>query len=203
MAVGIAFPSNPDELLREATSRKEAGDLADAVSTLRRAYAAIKAGDVSYPVETFLRLPAYLQHAGHSREAWQVFKDLLDHGYSRQYTQPELLPMDHSAIYDKMRLFLQRASLAVPAVAYGILAHCSWAIGLERQHRTTELQNHISRPVVDKIVAKLLRKAGRGDAQQALCSLVADRLRDVPSLRLHELHTDINALLCVQTHEYA
>ena len=201
----VLFFSTPEaaDLLRRATLQKQAADLESAIASLRTAYEAIAGGQTSYPVETFLRLPAYLQEAGHSREAWQGYKDLLAHGYPHQYAIPTLIPMDHSAIYDKMRLFLQRAGLPVPAVAYGVLAHCSWAVGLYRQERMSELHNHIAEPAIQKLVAGLLKRAGRSDIQQTVCGIVVAHLRQVACLQLHDLFTEINSLLLVQPHEYA
>jgi tetratricopeptide (TPR) repeat protein len=142
------FENDPSKLLRKATAQKESGDIEGAITTLRQAYNAISKGQILYPIETFLRLPAYLQEAGHRDEAWRTYEKLLTDGYPHQLSTPDLIPMDHATIYDKMRLFLQREGSLIPAVAYGVLSHCSWAIGLYRQQRKAELRSHVTKSTI-------------------------------------------------------
>src|ERR1035441_609037 len=137
------FENDPSKLLRKATAQKESGNIEEAIATLRRAYNAISKGQTVYPIETFLRLPAYLQQAGHRDEAWQAYQKLLTEGCPLQLKMADLIPMYQSAIYDKMRLFLQREGSPIPAVAYGILSHCSFAVGLYRQNRKAKLQSYV------------------------------------------------------------
>src|SRR5258708_2090283 len=96
------------ELLKQATRERDEGNLDAAVETLRRAYGEIAQSYVAYSVDTFLRLPLYLQKAGRNDEAWREFNLLLTRGFPNQIQNLELLPMEHSQIFDKMRLFLQR-----------------------------------------------------------------------------------------------
>ena len=56
----------PDELLKQATAKKKAGDLESAIELLRKAYKEINKSSIVYPVKTFLRLPTYLQEMGRS-----------------------------------------------------------------------------------------------------------------------------------------
>jgi tetratricopeptide (TPR) repeat protein len=99
---------DPGQLLKQATARKQAGDLDRAVELLREAYKQIEQGNIGYPVDTFLRLPLYLQQAGRTDEAWQEFNLLLKRAQANEISSPEVAPMECSTIYDKMRLFLQR-----------------------------------------------------------------------------------------------
>jgi hypothetical protein len=121
--------ASADELLKVATQKRDAGDINAAIELLRRAYSEIASSHVSYPVSTFLRLPLYLQEAGCAGEAWKEFESLLTHAYPNQLRNSEVLPMEHSQIYDKMRLFLQREKRFDLAVRFGILSYMSWAVG--------------------------------------------------------------------------
>src|SRR5262245_45794184 len=104
----VPLGGNPDALLRAATAKKDEGQIDTAIQLLRQAYQLIALSSIQYPVETFLRLPLYLQRAGKADEAWAELNKLLTNGYPNQPASQQLLPMDHYVIYDKMRLFLQR-----------------------------------------------------------------------------------------------
>ncbi|MGM0583014.1 MAG: hypothetical protein ACQETL_20220 [Bacteroidota bacterium] len=99
---------DPKDLLKKATSKKKKGELDEAVSLLRRAYQKIAAGNTNHGINTFLRLPNYLQKAGNPEEAWNEYNKLLNNGYPNQLNDFSVITMEHSKIYDKMRLFLQR-----------------------------------------------------------------------------------------------
>lgn len=172
---------DPDVLLKEATARKDAGDLSGAIGLLREAYRAIKNIPTIYPVNTFLRLPLYLQQAKRNDEAWREFNSLLTHGYPNQTKSPGLLAMDHAIIYKKMRLFLQREGKSDLAVRFGILSYLSKAIGLHRQRRKDELTEYISRDAIQKTVSKLLKKAGKDSLVEQVVSEVQKRTVALPS----------------------
>jgi len=190
------FENDPNELLRKATSQRNSGNIEDAITTLQRAYKLIQSGQIIYPVETFLRLPAYLHEAGRREEAWQEYQQLLSEGCPNQL-MPDVIPMDQSIVYDKMRLFLQRDGLHDHAVAYGVLSYCSWAIGLYLQKRKDELQNHISQIEIDKLTHRLLKKANRLNTQEKISEIVFEKLNNVGSINLNELFADINSCLLV------
>jgi hypothetical protein len=162
---------------------------------LRRAYIAISKGQTVYPIETFLRLPAYLQEAGRRDEAWQAYEALLNNGYPLQLNNADLIPMYQSAIYDKMRLFLQREGSQIPAIAYGVLSYCSWAIGLYRQQRKAELRSHVTKAAIDKLINRLLKPANRLDTQKELSQQVYERLEDVENVKLDGIFAEVNSLL--------
>lgn len=123
------FRKDPDILLKKATSKKKEGDFDNAIKLLKLAYKEISKGPMVYPVDTFLRLPLYLQAAKRNDEAWREFNFLLTKGYPNQMSDLEFIPMDHSIIYDKMRLFLQREGKPELAIKFGIFSFLSWAIG--------------------------------------------------------------------------
>lgn len=65
-------------LLRESTAFKDAGQWQDAVACLYSAKALMLVSPVSYPAETWCKLPLYLQQAGMFAESMAEFQFLLD-----------------------------------------------------------------------------------------------------------------------------
>ena len=137
------FKEDPSKLLKKATSAKKSGNFEEAISLLRKAYKAISKNKLDYGVKPFLRLPLLLQEAGRPEEAWDEFHRLLTKGYPNQSKDPQLVPMNHSEIYDKIRLFLQKEERNDEAIKYGIFSHLSWASGLYLQKRRDEFKDFI------------------------------------------------------------
>ncbi|MGI8545112.1 MAG: hypothetical protein ACR2MD_16765, partial [Aridibacter sp.] len=160
------------DLLKMATEKKESGNVDEAIELLRKAYTAIGNDHIVYSVSTFLRLPLYLQKAGRNDEAWREFNLLLTRGYPNQIQNVELLPMEHSQIYDKMRLFLQRENKYDLAIRFGISSFISWAVGLHRQKRKSELKEYIERENIEVTVIALLRKAKKLKLKDKLTEVV-------------------------------
>ena len=73
---------------------------------LREAYRKIERGTITYPIDTYLRLPLFLFEAGHRDEAWMEYNRLLIDGIHGD--SPNVVPMNRSRVYDKMRLMLQK-----------------------------------------------------------------------------------------------
>jgi len=187
--------ADQDILLREATAKKGAGDINGAIDILRKAYHEISNGETIYPVSTFLRLPLYLQEAGRNDEAWREFNRLLTRGYPKQGANPEIIPMDWSVIYDKMRLFLQREGKNDLAVRFGILSHLSWAIGLHRQGRKPELKQHISKEAIEGATTKLLTKANKVDRLAEVVTVIQKQIDCMPEVDFSELAEAIDGIL--------
>ncbi|MEA3436837.1 MAG: hypothetical protein U9R43_10270, partial [Thermodesulfobacteriota bacterium] len=141
---GLFKKKDPSKLLKEATAAKQSGNIDEAISLLRAAYKVISKGDIDYGIKTFLRLPLYLQEAKRQEEAWTEFNNLLVKGIPNQSNDPQLVPMNHSEIYDKMRLYLQREGRNSEAVKFGIFSHFSWATGLFLQKRKSEFKGFVS-----------------------------------------------------------
>jgi len=150
--------NNADNLLKKATEFQKKGEMEKAIRLLRQAYTEIERSKIIYPVQTFLRLPMYLQEHRKTDEAWGEFNRLIMEGYPNQMKDPGLIPMDHSIIYDKMRLFLQREGKNDLAVRFGIFSHIYWAIGLHKQARRRELEEQLSSEALRELVQKLLKK---------------------------------------------
>lgn len=162
------FRKDPDKLLKAATKAKESGDLIKAISTLRDAYKAISKTEVSYPVETFIRLPLYLQEAGDGVSAWREFNEIIQGRFHRAYLDKDLVPLEQTTIYDKMRLFLQREDQPALAVAYGVASYFSSCVSLHKQKRLEELELRLTQDAVREVVSKLLKKAKMLDKLDSL-----------------------------------
>jgi len=187
--------NDPDTLLKEAAAKKNAGDLENAIRLLREAYKEISKGSIIYPVDTFLRLPLYLQEAQRNDEAWREFNLLLTRGYPNQMNNPELIPMDHSIIYDKMRLFLQREGKGKLAVRFGLFSYLSWAIGLYRQKRRDELKAYISKVTLEETIRKLLKKAEKENLVQKVSAIVEEKIKYLPNIDFGELAKRVDGII--------
>jgi hypothetical protein len=178
------------KLLKQATEQKRSGNIEGAIVTLKKAYeeaAILKDIDI----DAYLRLPMYYQEAGHTSEAWAKFIDLLENGYPGQIHAASLVPMTHSIIYDKMRLFLQRDKRAKEAVSYGIMSYISWATGLSRQNRTNELEHRKTAEKITEMITPLTKKAKCTDKLQPLTDITTKFLNQarLPSMAEVERET--------------
>ena len=95
------------KLMRAATALSDTDPNA-AVETFREAAALIPETETDYTVAPFLRVPRYLQQAGRQEEAWEEFQRLLKDGYPNMQQGKRAWHRMESAVYDQMRLFLQR-----------------------------------------------------------------------------------------------
>lgn len=178
------FKKDPDKYLREATAKKKAGDMDGAIESLREAYKIISKTSINYTIDPYLRLPLYLQQAGKNDEAWSEFNRLIVEGYPNQMKIRELIPMDHSAIYDKMRLFLQRENKPIESVKFGVLSHLSWGLGLYYQERKKELKTHISKSSIEAMLEGLLKKAKKPELRSELAKIIMLEIKEFPKIDL-------------------
>lgn len=185
--------SDPDNLLKKAAEFKRKGEIGKAVRLLRQAYAEIARGEIIYPVQTFLRLPMYLQELGKPDEAWGEFNRLILEGYPNQMKDPGLIPMDYSIIYDKMRLSLQRESKNDLAVRFGIFSHIYWLIGLHKQARRRELEEHLSSDTLRELVQKLLKKAKKSERVDELLAVISTHVARFPNIDFNAFAESIDA----------
>lgn len=183
------------DLLKKATAAHDAGDLDVAINLLRQAYSEMARGPVSYSVETFLRLPLYLQQARRDAEAWQEFNLLLTRGYPNQLDRPDASPMEQSCIYDKMRLCLQRQKHFDRAVRFGVLSLISWAIGLDRQQRREELDGYIDGENIEANILPLLVKAKKPHLKAEVVSLVVTETTHLRRVDLDFLGNRVDAVV--------
>jgi hypothetical protein len=183
------------ELLRGASQADYDAEFDRAIGLLRAAYVEIAKTGFDYTVKTFLRLPAYLQHAGKGREAWQEFDRLLAVGYPGMRQDPVMLPMTRSEIYQSMRLFLQRERRPVLAVGFEILAYVRRADSFRRQKRRREVGYMRAKSAIAEALRHHLKRAQRPDALSALTDYVRERLRFQPDLPDDFMLQQIRAML--------
>ncbi|MEO8165929.1 MAG: hypothetical protein ABI619_11100 [Betaproteobacteria bacterium] len=176
--------TDSDSLLKQATVQKRGGDIEAAIRTLRLAYKQIARGITTYSVGTFLRLPLYLQEAGRNDEAWAEFNRLIIEGYPNQLRDFSVQTMEHSKIYDKMRLFLHREGKNDEAIVFGVLSMLAWARGLHLQKRKGELAKLVSRNCIEATLKPLLKKAKKTARSDELVVLIVHEVRDHSHLDL-------------------
>ena len=165
------FHKDASELLKSATAHRDAGHLDEAIADLIGAYRVIAKGDVSYPIETYLRLPLYLQEAHRPDEAWNQFNALLQNGFHLMPRDSGLLPMFHATIYDKMRLFLQQQEAFLLACCYALGSQYATALGLYRQKRVDEILAILDADLEREVVTKILKKAKVAEKADAILSV--------------------------------
>jgi hypothetical protein len=180
------------DLLKNATAKKSSGDIDGAIVSLKKAYDGIKDTDICYPVETFLRLPLYLQAAKRNDEAWREFNNLIAFGFPNQMNDPEIKPFEESTIYDKMRLFLQREGKNELAILFGIYSYLKAAIALHRQKRNSELANH--KEEVEENLKTLLKKAKREHLIKQYSDIVKKELKQIDQIDLTIVRDKLTSL---------
>lgn len=183
------------ELLRKATQKKDEGKINEAIDLLRTAYKEIAGTNIDYPIETFLRLPLYLQTANRPEDAWNEFNNLLKNGYPNQNKIKELIPMVEANIYDKMRLFLQREKEFDKAVSYGAFSIICQALGLYNQKRTTEFNAVTERlHVIDRITS-LLKKSKKVHLLEQVADVIQNDLMALPNISFEHFAKKIEVIV--------
>lgn len=75
---GEAADDESARLMRESTRLKKEGDMAGAIDCLRKAKALMLQSRISYPIETWCKLPRYLKDAGRFDEAAAELNWMID-----------------------------------------------------------------------------------------------------------------------------
>jgi tetratricopeptide (TPR) repeat protein len=174
-------------LLKEASQKKRNGDLDGAIALLKAAYKELDRYSLSFSIEVYLRLPLYLQESGKKDEAWQEFNRLVSWVNSRPRYSPEVTPMELSAIWDKMRLFLQREGKNDYAVQFAVWSYLSWAVGLYMQKRGDELKAYKAETNIQKTLKTSLHKAGKEFLTDRLVKIISDSLNNLPVVDYKEI----------------
>lgn len=107
------------EALKVATELNRDGNVPAAVLVLKEAYKKIGNSSVSYGIETYLRLPSYLQKLGRYDEAWGFLNELLARGYPNQIQNEALILLSQSKIYKAMCQLLQHEGKGRKAIIFG------------------------------------------------------------------------------------
>lgn len=166
-------------LLKEATEKKYDSDLDGAIVCLREAYGLMSKDKTIYPIDTYLRLPLYLQQAGRYAEAISEFEKLISNtpaivaeefSHAPKHTQDSLVAMRYADIFDKIRLSLYREKHFTHAAYYKLLSLAERAIGLKLQNREEELSSFRDRSLWIDGLRPLLKK----DKKDALLEKLVD-----------------------------
>ncbi|MBW2673819.1 MAG: hypothetical protein JRD89_10465 [Deltaproteobacteria bacterium] len=185
----------PGERLKLATSQKREGNLDQAIESLRAAYAEIAKGQTTYTVDTYLRLPLYLQAAGRNDEAWSEFNRLLNDGYPNQLSDFSVQTMEHSEIYNKMRLFLQREGKNDKAVVIGVLSSLARARGLHLQRRKKEYSQFISNSEFESTLTPLLKKAHKMQCMPQMVEIMKQAASNPSDMNFADVSKRIGEIL--------
>lgn len=199
-----ASEERSSELLKDATKKKDEKDLDGAISCLREAYKLMAQSTISYPIETFLRLPLYLQQAGRYAEAVEEFEKLLRNApakIAKEFShvsakrQNGLAAMERATIFDKMRLAAQREKQFVYSAYYQVLSDANRCLGLKLQDRTEEADGYQDRESWAGGVDSLLKKAKKEAVVEALVDRCMAFAQSCTAPTLDKLTTDAAALL--------
>ena len=176
-----------DKLLKEATTKKKSGDINGAIKALRDSYKILNENSVLSSIQTYLRLPLYLQEAGNSDEAWNEFNQLIMWVNTKPRYSPAVTPMDLSIIWDKMRLHLQREGKNNYAVQFTVLSYLSWAVGLYMQKRKDELEAYKTVTNMQKALKASLHKANKEFLTDRLVKIISNSLNNLPAVDYKEI----------------
>ncbi|MBI3771448.1 MAG: hypothetical protein HY272_01895 [Gammaproteobacteria bacterium] len=196
-----------DQLLKDATQKRNEKSMDEAISLLQEAYGLMARSTTSYPIKTFLRPPSYLLLADRCPEAMVEFKKLLinapvriakEYSHCTRQEQQGLAAMDRSVILGDMCSVMQRIKKFECAVYYQVLTDANHAVGLKLQKRVDEQEMYRDREVWGDNVDELLAKAGKEELMNALVDrcMVFAKTCSLPAL--DKLAIDVAALLEVE-----
>lgn len=188
---------DPSRWLKKATAHHDAGRFDRAVKCLRKAYRATSKGETSYPVETFLRLPLYLQKAGRFDEAWSEFHKLITDGYPNQLNDEGVRMMERAVVFDKMRLALQRQGNVHEAVAYGVCSRVAEVAGLCLQCRASEVARLVSDESISALASKLQPSGAVRASALEVGALLIKRVDLLPDLNVEEIVGEIRRIFSI------
>ena len=195
--------NDPNILLKQATALKKSGDLNGAIEILRKAYSIINSNDIEYSVQVYLRLPMYLHAAGRNDETWSEFNKLITRNRPNSRNSRSVLLMEHSTIYDKMRLFLQREGKLTEAVNQGILSYISVAQGRyyqvrefnESEEQRKQADEIISKKFIKSRVQPLLKKADKLDKLEDIVNILLEEFVNFPKVNKNQILCRITSIM--------
>lgn len=196
--MSISFPQPPSvikELSAQAAEYKREGNMESAINSLKKMYEEITKTTTDYGVDTFLRLPMYLQKVGKVKDAWVELNKLLERGYPNQATDPGIITHNRADIYYKMWVFLEREEKWGYAIVYAIFFFLSRAIAFHLQYRKEESEYIISHRPHDETLAKLLRKLDKEALLEKIRSKVENALNNIPDVNFSKVKKEILSLL--------
>lgn len=188
-------PNIIGDLLKQATQEKKNNQIEKAIVTLKKAYETIIEMDLGeYPVETYLRLPLYLDEAGKHDEAWKEFNNLLAN-YIKKIDFSSI-----SAVHDKMRLTLYRRGDIKEALRNGVLSYLYKLIGIYKLSKCGTWKvdpylNKIKKENIQSDVNKISNKIKDKNINQELFQLIQNHIKTIPMIDFNKVNQDINDIL--------
>jgi hypothetical protein len=180
-------------LSREATILKKSGNWLGAVHAAKRASEILSEAGISQSIEGHMRVALLLHEGGELEAAWCEFNRLIQELANQ--VPPEIWPMFLSAIYDKMRLCLQREKRFREAVPLAVMSFCYDCKGLFLQSRTDELLRVRTHGFFDQRTRTHFKKAGVLDKLANAYQLVERELAELPRLQISALSERIAKLI--------
>jgi hypothetical protein len=196
------------ELLKEATQKKYDRDFDGAISCLRKAYELLARSATIYPIETYLRLPLYLQKSGRYKESLVEFKKLLSNNRAKIHDefshcstkeQEGLSAMECSITLDKMRLAAQREKQFTYAVYCQLLCEASGAVGLKLQGREKEFSDYGRLDFWTACSSKLIKRAAKESIAKELADVCLQFSKLLSNSALEKLSSDLAELLEIRS----
>lgn len=183
----VRSPSKGEKLIKElgkkATKLKKE-NINAAIQCLKKIQPLLDKVSTEYPIATYLRLPLLLQQAGRMPEAEIEFNKLFK-SVSNGYHQ--------KAIYDKMRLCLQREKRFDDAIIYGVLALAHNAVGASKKKWLKDGVEEKER--ASKEINKLLKKAKMTKITDLLINEINAFIDNLPSYELKTFETTIRQII--------
>ena len=182
------FDSPTRKLLKDATQKKKDGDLPGAIDCLKSAYKIMCENPEWFSAESACRLPMYLNENKQSQEAWDTFRDIVKR--SDRYS--------FSVVYNKMRLFLQRAGNPLEAVKYGVFSYLAdMANGYLNNEKAKEygggpVQTLSAMPTEE--IEKLLKKAQKPELSAEIKNIADKYFKQIPEVNFVELSNELDAV---------
>ena len=107
---------------------------------------------------------------------------------------PNVVPMNRSKVYDKMRLMLQKEGKTEYAVQFGIFSYLSWLQVLHSQKRVAELKELKKRDEISGMLTRLLKKCKQTSKLKQLTEIVVKATNQIPKIDFDIITTKINEL---------
>jgi hypothetical protein len=177
--------------------KRAGGQLTEALNHYYRAYHTMARSKDLFEAELFTRAPLCLQELGREAEAWFELNRILEYGCpgKHRYHDPATMWLDRAAIYDKMRLFLQRAGKYDHAIGYGINFYVHRTIACCMSDNIGKPGTMRSRRAIESLLNPLLQKANKEPLLQPLAATLKNALKQAPDIDRRQLNSQVAALV--------
>ncbi len=198
------------ETLKVATELNRDGNVPAAVLVLKEAYKKIGNSSVSYGIDTYLRLPSYLQKLGRYDEAWGFLNQLLARGYPNQIQNEALILLSRSKIYKAMCRLLQHEGKGRMAIIFGaasIVAEAQyyylqseekdWPEDFKKERAATFRSLSDATSIHDKM-KKIAKKEIANAQLDTITSYLCRTLSRPKTVKYDQLIVEVDSLICTE-----